>query len=85
MVTNSSPNAQLVNSIRDAVHAAAAGNQKIAMFHFQILKNAETLDTVSPEAFCAAVGVPDTYKTEFRKMLSLAKVIRQQGLRFSEA
>ena len=85
MATSNSPNSQLTIAIKNAVHTAAAGNQKIAMFHFQILKNAEALDAVSPEAFCADIGVPDTYKTEFRKMISLARVIRQQGLRFSEA
>jgi hypothetical protein len=85
MATSTSSSAPLVAAVKAAVQSAALGNQKIAMFHFQILKNAHALDTVSPEAFCAAIGVPDTYKTEFRKMLSLARVIRQQGLKLSAA
>ncbi len=85
MATSTSTSSSLVADVKAAVQGAALGNQKIAMFHFQVLKNAQALDTVNPEAFCAAIGVPDTYKTEFRKMLSLARVIRQQGLKLSAA
>ena len=82
MATNTAP---LAASVKAAVHDAAAGGQKIAMFHFQILKNADALETTSPEAFCKAIGVPETYKTEFRKMLSLARVMRQAGVKLSDA
>ncbi|EHL24545.1 hypothetical protein KYG_02217 [Acidovorax sp. NO-1] len=71
----------MIEEIRKAVHDAAQGNQKIAMFHFQVLKNAAALESVDPESFCREIGVPATYKTEFRKMLSLARIIRQQGAR----
>ena len=85
MATFTASSASLVATVKAAVQSAALSNQKIAMFHFQILKNADALDSVSPEAFCAAIGVPETFKTEFRKMLSLARVIRQQGLKLSAA
>lgn len=71
----------MLDAIKKAIHDAALGNQKMAMFHFQVLKNAAALEDIEPLSFCDQVGVPKTYQTEFRKMLSLARVIRQQGLR----
>lgn len=71
----------MIEEIKKAVHDAALGNQKIAMFHFQILKNAAAMENVNTETFCREIGVPDTYKTEFNKMLSLSRVMRQQGVR----
>ena len=85
MATSTSSSAPLVATVKAAVQGAALSRQKMATFHFQILKNANALDTVNPAAFCAAIGVPDSFKTEFSKMLKLAQVIRQQGLRLSEA
>lgn len=73
----------MIEEIRKAVRDAALGNQKIAMFHFQVLKNAVALESFDPESFCLEIGVPKTYQTEFRKMLSLARVMRQQGVGLS--
>ena len=73
----------MIQEIKKAVHDAALGNQKIAMFHFQVLKNAVALESVNPESFCHEIGVPKTYQTEFRKMLGLARIMRQQGLRLA--
>lgn len=73
----------MIEEIRKAVHDAALGNQKIAMFHFQVLKNAAALEGVDPESFCRDIGVPKTYQTEFRKMLGLARVMRQKGVRLA--
>jgi hypothetical protein len=71
----------VIEEIRQAVRDAALGKQKIAMFHFQVLKNAAALEGVDSAAFCREIGVPDTYKTEFTKMLGLARVMRQRGVR----
>jgi len=71
----------MIKEIRQAVQDAALGKQKIAMFHFQVLKNAAALESVDPASFCREIGVPDTYKTEFTKMLGLARIMRQQGVR----
>ncbi len=70
----------MIEEIKKAVHDAALGNQKSAMFHFQVLKNADVLADVDPESFCRKIGVPKTYQTEFRKMLSLSRLMRQQGV-----
>lgn len=74
----------MIEEIKRAVEEATASGQKIAMFHFQVLKNADTLETTDPKLFCKQVGAPASYATEFRKMLSLARVMRQQGLRIEE-
>ena len=69
----------MIDQIKAAVHNAARGNQKIAMFHYQVLKNAKELEGLNPEAFCKEIAVPTTYQTEFRKMISLARVMDEQG------
>ena len=68
----------MTGDIKKAVHDAAGTNQKIAMFHFQILKHAAELEGVNSVEFCKELAVPATYATEFRKMLSLARVMREQ-------
>jgi hypothetical protein len=74
----------MLQAIAKAVHAAASGNKKIAMFHFQVLSHAHELKDVDPIRFCKAVGVPVSYATEFRKMLGLARVIRHEGLQLKQ-
>ncbi len=73
----------MIEEIREAVHDAALGNQKIAMFHFQVQKSAVALAGVDPEQFCRGIDVPGTYQTECRKVLGLARVMRQQGVRLA--
>ena len=70
----------MYDRIREAIEAAARDEQKMAMFHYQVLSNAKSLDPADADEFCRAVGVPLTYKTEFRKMLNLARVMREQGV-----
>jgi len=70
----------VIEEIKAAVQAAGT-NQKIAMFHFQVLKNAHELEGVDPKAFCREIGVRESYATEFTKMISLARVINEQGMR----
>jgi hypothetical protein len=71
----------MVEEIRQAVHNAAGTKQKIAMFHLQILKHAETLEDLNAKALCKELEVPETYATEFTKMISLARLMREQGLK----
>lgn len=70
--------------MKTAIHNAAGTNQKIAMFHLQVLKNADSLEGVNAKAFCKELGVPATYATEFQKMLSLARLMKEQGLRLTQ-
>ena len=70
----------MIQAIKRAVDTAALSQQKIAMFHFQVLTNAAALEGVDASAFCQELGVPQTYKTEFGKMLALARLMREQGV-----
>jgi hypothetical protein len=69
----------MINEITRKVREAAHRGQKIAMFHYQVLVNAEKLKGLDAVTFCKDVGVPVTYATEFRKMISLAKLMKEQG------
>jgi hypothetical protein len=71
----------MIDEIKRAVHAAAGDKHKIATFHLHILKNAEELEGMNAEAVCKELAVPRTYATEFRKMLSLARLMREQGIK----
>jgi hypothetical protein len=70
----------MLDQIKVAVHKAAGTNQKTAMFHFQVLKNAKELEGLDPKAFCREVGVRDSYAIEFTKMINLARMINAQGM-----
>ena len=72
----------MIEQIKAAVNGAAGKNQKIAMFHFQVLKNADELAGIDPKGFCREVSVPETYATEFRKMIALARLMKEQGAKF---
>lgn len=42
----------VIEQIKSAIHNAAGNNEKIAMFHFQVLKNADELAGIDPIGFC---------------------------------
>lgn len=71
------------DDIKTAVHTAAGSKRKIAMFHLQILTHADELEGVDPVAFCKEIAVPVTYAIEFRKMLSLARLMKELGIRLT--
>ena len=73
----------MYEEIAKQVRQAALHNSKIGMFHFQVLKNASSLAGVDGVAFCKAIGVPESYAIEFRKMLKLAEIMQQQGVKIS--
>ena len=69
----------MFEQIKAAIHRAAGTNQKIAMFHFQVLKNADELAEIESKGFCREVAVPESYATEFTKMIALARLMKEQG------
>ena len=73
----------MIEEIKGAVQGAAEANRKSAMFHYQVLKNADQLVGVDPIGFCKEIGMPVTYATEFRKMMALARLMREQGTRLT--
>ncbi len=74
----------MYEEIAKQIKAATADGSKSAMFHFQVLKNAHLLSGVNPAEFCRVVGVPDSYKVEFYKMIKVAKLMEQQGIELTE-
>jgi hypothetical protein len=69
----------VIEQIKAAVLSAEAKKQKLAMFHFQILKNADDLTGFNPKGFCKEVSVPESWATEFRQMMALARLMKEQG------
>jgi len=70
----------MIEEIKAAVATAATENQKYAMFHFQVLKHASKLEGIDPVAFCRDINMPESYKIEFRKMIALDRLLRDQGV-----
>jgi hypothetical protein len=71
----------VIERIKAAVQGAVGNNQKLAMFHLQVLKNADELAGLDPKGFCKEVGVRESYASEFRQMMALARLMREQGIR----
>lgn len=69
----------MIEQIKAAIHHAAGKNQKMAMFHFQVLKDADQLTGIDPKRFCNELSIPETYAIEFSKMMALARLIKEQG------
>ena len=69
--------------IRQTIAAAAAEGHKLATFHYEVLAHSAELESADADGFCRAVDVPASYVTEFRKMIALAKLIRERGLSLS--
>lgn len=73
----------MIEEITRKIRVAADTGQKIAMFHYMVLVNAEKLKGFDAISFCKDVGVPVTYATEFRKMIGLAKLMKEQNTTIS--
>lgn len=68
-----------IKKIAEKIKEAEIKKQKIAMFHFQALIHAEKFQGVDATQFCRDVGIRDSFATEFRKMMSLAQIIKEEG------
>lgn len=55
------------------------------MFHLQVLLHAKQLADVDPVEFCRRVGAMDSYKTEFAKMIKVARLMEEQGLTITKS
>jgi hypothetical protein len=71
---------ECISTIAAKIHQAANSNSKVAMFHLQVLLNAVELAAVDPIEFCRKVKMRDSFATEFRKMLGLSRLMREQGI-----
>jgi hypothetical protein len=68
-----------VETIKLALHEAQAKREKTAVFHSQILLNANQLENLDPHEFCRNVGVTNAYHIEFRKMIAVARKLSEMG------
>ncbi len=68
----------MYEEIAKQIKMASLDRTKSAMFHFQVLKHADSLAGVNAVEFCRQVGMPDSFAIEFRKMLNVAQVMKQQ-------
>ena len=69
----------MYDEIARQIRLAEANGRKVAMFHYQVLKNARMLDKEDPIEFCHAVGMNESYAIEFRKMINLARLMEEKG------
>jgi hypothetical protein len=53
--------------------------KKMAMFHSQVLLNANLLKNLDPHEFCKNVGVTKAYHIEFKKMIAMARTLSELG------
>lgn len=71
---------ELLIYIKGEVAKAALEKNKDAVNMFLVVKYAEQLKDLDPIVFVNTIGRNDSYTTEFRKGLKLAKVIAERGL-----
>ena len=77
--TSSKASPDLMASIRTKIDKATESDERTAMFHFQVFLHAPELESVNATAFCKSLGMTETFKTEFRKMLNLRRMLAKQG------
>jgi hypothetical protein len=70
-----------IEEIKAAIRSAVPRKQKLAMFHFQVLKNADELKGIDKKGFCRKVLVPPTWVTEFTRMMALDRLMKEQGVK----
>ena len=73
----------MYEEIAAQIRQAARNRNKLATFHYLVLINADLLADVNPIDFCRQVGMGDSFATEFRKMIGLAKLMEERGVRIS--
>ncbi len=69
----------VIEEIRQALIVAEQEDCKMATFHAKVLIYAEVLKDINPSEFCKSVEVPDSYRTEFQKMLALRRTLHDLG------
>lgn len=71
---------ELLAYIKKETSKAALVKNKDAVNMYLVVKYAEQLKNIDPIDFANAIGRKDSYATEFRKGIKLAKVIKDRGL-----
>jgi hypothetical protein len=71
---------ELLAYIKREIEYAALSKEKDAVNMYLVVKYAEQLKDIDPIEFASAIGRKESYATEFRKGLNLARVITERGL-----
>lgn len=71
---------ELLAFIKSEVASAALAKKTDAVNMYLVVKYAKELQDIDPVEFALAIGRKESYATEFRKGLNLAKVITERGL-----
>jgi hypothetical protein len=71
---------ELLAFIKSEVASAALAKKTDAVNMYLVVKYAQELQDIDPVEFALAIGRKESYATEFRKGLNLAKVITERGL-----
>lgn len=69
------------DEIRQVLNDAEQTRNKIAMFHLITLRFADDFLNEDPKAFCKAVGMQESYATEFLKMRALHLLLKEKNLK----
>ncbi|TWA73716.1 hypothetical protein FBZ83_1298 [Azospirillum brasilense] len=70
---------EALKTIKAAIEGAPR-NGYVAELHLQVIKYAEVLQNVSRKEFCEALGIGDSFGTEFMKMKKIAGRLRAANL-----
>jgi hypothetical protein len=70
---------KVFQSIKKAIDGAPR-NDYTAELHLQIIKYADLFQRMTAKDFCAGVGIPYSYGTEFSKMRKIADRLKAAGL-----
>jgi hypothetical protein len=71
---------ELIQYIKNEVKMASFEKKADAVNMYLVIKYANQLKDIDPTEFSLGIGRKESYKTEFRKGLKLAEVIKDRGL-----
>ena len=70
---------EALKNIKGAIEASPR-NGYVAELHVQVLKYAHLLEGLSGREFCEALGIGESFGTEFLKMRKIARRLVEAGL-----
>lgn len=71
--------AEALSRIKTAIETSPR-NAYVAELHLQVIKYSEILSGITGKEFCEAVGIGDSFGTEFAKMRKIANRLIDAGL-----
>jgi hypothetical protein len=69
----------IINEIKTAIDAAGDDKKRTSTFHSLILVHAHELEKIGAVEACRLLGMQDSWRTEFTKMISISKRFAELG------